>query len=82
MGLPAGNQRREADAGGVQHRARRAGRVLGLLDEDLRAVGGWPDAIGEDIVLTWTMLAARGLVQYEPVALGFTVVPDAARASC
>ena len=22
--------------------------------EDLRAVGGWPDAIGEDIVLTWT----------------------------
>ena len=43
---------------------------------DLRAVGGWPDAIGEDIVLTWTMLAARGLVQYEPVALGFTVVPE------
>jgi biofilm PGA synthesis N-glycosyltransferase PgaC len=43
---------------------------------DLRAVGGWPDAIGEDIVLTWTMLSARGLVQYEPVALGFTVVPD------
>ena len=43
---------------------------------DLRAVGGWPDAIGEDIVLTWTMLATRGLVQYEPVALGFTVVPE------
>ena len=43
---------------------------------DLRAVGGWPDAIGEDIVLTWTMLATRGIVQYEPVALGFTVVPE------
>ena len=43
---------------------------------DLRAVGGWPDAIGEDIVLTWTMLESRGLVQYEPVALGFTVVPE------
>jgi len=43
---------------------------------DVRAVGGWPDAIGEDIVLTWTMLADRGLVQYEPVAVGFTVVPD------
>jgi biofilm PGA synthesis N-glycosyltransferase PgaC len=43
---------------------------------DLRAVGGWPDAIGEDIVLTWSMLASRGLVQYEPVALGFTVVPE------
>ena len=43
--------------------------------EDLRAVGGWPDAIGEDIVLTWTMLDSRGLVQYEPVALAFTSIP-------
>ena len=43
---------------------------------DLRAVGGWPDAIGEDIVLTWSMLGSRGLVQYEPVALAFTVVPE------
>ena len=43
---------------------------------DLKAVGGWPDAIGEDIVLTWTMLDSRGLVQYEPVALGLTVVPE------
>ena len=47
--------------------------------EDLRAVGGWPDAIGEDIVLTWTMLDSRGLVQYEPVALAFTSVPDETR---
>ena len=39
-------------------------------------MGGWPDAIGEDIVLTWSMLGSRGLVQYEPVALGFTVVPE------
>jgi biofilm PGA synthesis N-glycosyltransferase PgaC len=43
---------------------------------DLRAVGGWPDAIGEDIMLTWAMLGTRGIVQYEPVALGFTVVPE------
>jgi biofilm PGA synthesis N-glycosyltransferase PgaC len=43
---------------------------------DVRAVGGWPDAIGEDIVLTWTMLGSRGLVQYEPVALGLTIVPE------
>ena len=43
---------------------------------DLRAVGGWPDAIGEDIVLTWSMLGTLGLVQYEPVALGFTAVPE------
>jgi biofilm PGA synthesis N-glycosyltransferase PgaC len=44
--------------------------------DDLRAVGGWPDAIGEDIVLTWAMMGSRGIVQYEPVALGFTVVPE------
>lgn len=44
--------------------------------EDVRAVRGWPDAIGEDIVLTWAMLARRGIVQYEPVAVGFTVVPE------
>ena len=43
--------------------------------DDLRAVGGWPDAIGEDIVLTWTMLDVRGVVQYEPLALASTTVP-------
>ena len=48
--------------------------------DDLRAVGGWPDAIGEDIVLTWTMMASRGLVQYEPCALGFTAAPEKLRA--
>ena len=47
--------------------------------DDLRAVGGWPDAIGEDIVLTWTLMDSRGIVNYEPVALGFTVVPDKLR---
>ena len=52
------------------------GAFSAYCTSDLRAVGGWPDAIGEDIVLTWTMLSARGLVQYEPVALGFTVVPE------
>ena len=45
--------------------------------EDLRAVGGWPDAIGEDIVLTWTLMDSRGLVQYEPVrARPRRVVPE------
>ena len=39
-------------------------------------MGGWPDAIGEDIVLTWTMLALRRYRAYEPVALGFTAVPE------
>jgi biofilm PGA synthesis N-glycosyltransferase PgaC len=44
--------------------------------EDVRAVGGWPDAIGEDIVLTWSMMATRGLVEYEPCAVGTTAVPE------
>ncbi len=44
--------------------------------EDLRAVGGWPDAIGEDIVLTWSLMDERGIVGYEPIALAFTLVPE------
>jgi biofilm PGA synthesis N-glycosyltransferase PgaC len=44
--------------------------------EDVRAVGGWPDAIGEDIVLTWSLLGRRSLVLYEPVALGYTSTPE------
>jgi poly-beta-1,6-N-acetyl-D-glucosamine synthase len=44
--------------------------------DDIRAVGGWPDAIGEDIVLTWTLMLDRGIVQYEPTALAFTTVPE------
>ena len=44
--------------------------------DDVRAVGGWPDAIGEDIVLTWSMMASRGVVEYEPCALGATAAPD------
>jgi biofilm PGA synthesis N-glycosyltransferase PgaC len=48
--------------------------------EDLRAVDGWPDAIGEDIALTWTLLSSRGIVQYEPLALAFTAVPEQLRA--
>src|SRR4051812_11863142 len=46
---------------------------------DIRAVGGWPDAIGEDIVLTWALMAARGVVQYEPCALAETAVPERRR---
>jgi poly-beta-1,6-N-acetyl-D-glucosamine synthase len=47
--------------------------------EDVLAVGGWPDAIGEDIVLTWTLMDTRGIVQYEPCALSFTVAPEQLR---
>jgi len=47
--------------------------------DDVRAVRGWPDAIGEDIVLTWSMMASRGLVEYEPCALGATAAPEQVR---
>jgi biofilm PGA synthesis N-glycosyltransferase PgaC len=41
----------------------------------VRAIGGWPDAIGEDIVMTWQLLAASGRVFFEPTAVAFTDVP-------
>lgn len=37
--------------------------------------GGWPDAIGEDIVLTWSMMNSGWTVSFEPTALAFTHVP-------
>lgn len=42
----------------------------------LRQVGGWPDAIGEDIVLTWKMLRENKRVYFEPMAVAFTEVPS------
>jgi poly-beta-1,6-N-acetyl-D-glucosamine synthase len=39
-------------------------------------VGGWPDAIGEDIVLTWNLLKNQGRVYFEPLAVAFTEVPE------
>jgi biofilm PGA synthesis N-glycosyltransferase PgaC len=41
----------------------------------VRDAGGWPDMIGEDIVLTWAMLAAGGRSTYEQTAIAFTDVP-------
>lgn len=41
----------------------------------LRLVGGWPDAIGEDIVLTWNFLKNNKKVYFEPLAVAFTEVP-------
>lgn len=43
--------------------------------ESLRALGGWPNAIGEDIVVTWRLLAANKKVFFEPLAVAFTSVP-------
>ncbi len=41
----------------------------------LRRVGGWPDAIGEDIVVTWRLMQGGARVYTEPTAVAFTDVP-------
>jgi biofilm PGA synthesis N-glycosyltransferase PgaC len=54
------------------------GAFSGYRTEALRTAGGWPAAIGEDIVLTWQLLRV-GRVYHEPLALGFTGVPTTLR---
>lgn len=44
--------------------------------ECIEEVGGWPDAIGEDIVLTWRLLERKWKVYFEPCAVAFTEVPS------
>lgn len=44
--------------------------------ECVKEVGGWPDAIGEDIVLTWRLLEKKWKVYFEPLAVSFTEVPS------
>jgi poly-beta-1,6-N-acetyl-D-glucosamine synthase len=46
----------------------------------LRLVGGWPNRIGEDIVLTWRMLLGGGRSVFEPTAVAFTDAPSRWRA--
>jgi poly-beta-1,6-N-acetyl-D-glucosamine synthase len=46
----------------------------------LKLVGGWPNRIGEDIVLTWGMLLQGGRSVFEPTAAAFTEVPVSWRA--
>lgn len=46
----------------------------------LKGVGGWPDRIGEDIVLTWAMMREGGRVGYERTAIAFTGAPEDVRA--
>lgn len=42
----------------------------------LKKMKGWPDCIGEDIVLTWAMIKAGYRIGFEATAVGFTVVPE------
>jgi biofilm PGA synthesis N-glycosyltransferase PgaC len=46
------------------------------VSEAVRAAGGWPDAIGEDIVLTWEMMSSGALIYFEPLAVAFTSAPE------
>jgi poly-beta-1,6-N-acetyl-D-glucosamine synthase len=41
----------------------------------LNGAGGWPDRIGEDIVLTWAMMRRGGRIGYERTAIAFTGAP-------
>lgn len=45
----------------------------------VRQIGGWTQGAGEDIVLTYRLLALGRLSLYEPRAIGFTVVPRTLR---
>ena len=42
---------------------------------EVRTVGGWPDAIGEDIVLTWRLMEHGDRVLFEPTSVAFTDAP-------
>jgi biofilm PGA synthesis N-glycosyltransferase PgaC len=44
--------------------------------ECIKEVYGWPDAIGEDIVLTWRLLTKGWKVYFEPLAVAFTEAPS------
>jgi biofilm PGA synthesis N-glycosyltransferase PgaC len=36
---------------------------------------GWPSVIGEDIVLTWSLIKSGWRIGFEPTAIGFTTAP-------
>lgn len=42
----------------------------------LERVGGWPECVGEDIVVSWALLKAGHRIGYAEDALVFTNVPD------
>jgi biofilm PGA synthesis N-glycosyltransferase PgaC len=44
--------------------------------EVLRQIGGWPDVVGEDILVTWAILKAGWRVGHAEDAMCFTNVPE------
>jgi biofilm PGA synthesis N-glycosyltransferase PgaC len=47
--------------------------------EALEEAGGWPECVGEDIVLSWAILNSDHRIGYADDALAFTNVPDTIR---
>lgn len=47
--------------------------------EALEAVGGWPECVGEDIVVSWALLERGSRIGYADGALAFTNVPEGLR---
>jgi biofilm PGA synthesis N-glycosyltransferase PgaC len=45
----------------------------------VRAARGWPNRIGEDIVLTWALIGEGHQIVHEPTAIAFTKVPGTYR---
>lgn len=48
----------------------------------VRGVGGWTQCAGEDIVLTYRLLATGRCSLYEPRAVGYTLAPETLPALC
>jgi poly-beta-1,6-N-acetyl-D-glucosamine synthase len=42
----------------------------------IREHRGWPAVIGEDIVLTWSLIRSGWRIGFEPTAIGFTTAPE------
>ena len=54
--------------------------AFSLYDRDmLRSLGGWPECVGEDIVLSWAILKAGYRIGHCEDALMFTNVPETFR---
>ncbi len=45
----------------------------------VKAHQGWPSVIGEDIVLTWSLINSGWRIGFEPTAIGFTSAPQTFR---
>jgi biofilm PGA synthesis N-glycosyltransferase PgaC len=66
---------------GMYHGTLVAQGAFSLYRKDaLLAIGGWPDTVGEDIVLTWAMLDQGHLVSHAQDAIAWTQAPATVKA--